>query len=252
MAVDLEMLVEFLDSYLQIDAIREASLNGLQIEGKDTVERLAVAVDAAGATIDDAVQSGCQMLLVHHGLFWDRSVPLTGTMGRRTRACFAADLSVYAAHLPLDVHPEVGNNALLVRCLGAEVEGSFGPHQGVDIGLIARLPEPRPLAEIGGELAADGCDQPLIWCFGKEEVQRLAVVTGSGCSLLEDAVAAAADCLITGEPKHSAYHSALEAGMNCIFAGHYRTERAGVWALARRLASKYDIEVQWIEHPTGL
>lgn len=252
MGVDLEEMVVFLDDWLDIDGVEDASLNGLQIEGVPDVDEIAVAVDAAAPTIDAAVERGCQALVVHHGLFWGGARPLTGPLGDRVRRCFAGGLSVYAAHLPLDLHPEVGNNVLLARRLGAQPVGAFGDHGGVEIGAIARLPEERPLAAVAGALAAAGCDDQTMWAFGPDPVERIAVVTGAGCSLLEDAVAAGADLLVTGEPRHSAYHDARAARINCIFAGHYATETFGVRAVGERLERQFGVGVTWIDHPTGV
>ena len=245
-------IVADLDELLDISAIEDSSLNGLQVEGVDEVEKVALSVDAAQGTIDAAVEAGCQLLIVHHGLFWGPQVALTGMMGRRVRACFAAGMSVYAAHLPLDAHPEVGNNVLLARALGATVDGTFGMYNNLEIGVMATLDPPADPGGLAGRLAALGCEEPLIWSFGPDEIRRLAVVTGRGNSVLEDAVAAGADCFISGEPIHEAYHMARDHGIHCIFGGHYATETIGVRALGERLVEKFGIETVWIDHPTGI
>lgn len=245
-------VVDFLDDWLAIDEIDDASLNGLQLQAGETVQRIGIAVDAAAPTIDEAVAGNCQMLLVHHGLFWGGPRALVGPLGDRVRRCFDGGLSVYAAHLPLDLHAEVGNNVLLARRLGAEPRGSFGSYSGTEIGALAAFAKPRPLAEVAGALAAAGCDDQTMWAFGPDPVERIAVVTGAGCSLLDDAVAAGADLLITGEPRHSAYHDARAAGINCIFAGHYATETFGVRAVGERLEAKFGVAPLWIDHPTGV
>lgn len=245
-------IAEHLDELLEIDAVEDASLNGLQVEAGSEVSRVGVAVDAAQLTVDRAVDEGCQLLLVHHGLFWGGASPLTGRLGAAVGACFAGGLSVYAAHLPLDRHAEVGNNALLGQALGGHAAGDFGVVGGVPIGALFELDEPCAVAELGGRLAAAGCAEQLIWDFGPERVRRLAVVTGSGCSLLEEAAAAGADCFVTGEPKHSAYHAARELAIHCLFGGHYDTETFGVRAVAERLADRFDLETVWIDHPTGI
>lgn len=252
MAVGLGELTGYLDEYLQIDAVEDASVNGLQVEAGDQVRRVGVAVDAAAATIQAAVEEDCQLLLVHHGLLWGPPAPLTGSLGARVRACFAGGLSVYAAHLPLDRHPEVGNNVLLVRALGGRPDGEFGEVGGVPLGVLAEVEPPAAAAELAGRLAAAGCPEPLVWSFGPDPVRRLAVVTGAGCSLLEDAAAAGAECFVTGEPRHSAYHTARECGIHCLFGGHYATETLGVRALAEHLAERFDLGHRWIDHPTGV
>lgn len=169
-------IIAALDEYLDITGIEDASLNGLQVEGGATVERVAIAVDAAQATIDAAVDAECQLLFVHHGLFWGPQTPLTGITAGRVKACFAAGLSVYAAHLPLDAHPEIGNNVLLAAALGARVDGSFGLLGGAEVGALATLEPPGDPGGLAGRLAAAGCDESLIWSFGPEQIRHIAVV----------------------------------------------------------------------------
>ena len=166
-----EEIVAALDDYLDIRGIHDSSLNGLQVEGADSVERVALAVDAAQATIDAAAENECQMLIIHHGLFWGPQVALTGMMGRRVRAAFDAGLSVYAAHLPLDAHQEVGNNVLLAQRLGGVVDGTFGAYEGTEIGTLASLAEPTDIGGLAGRLAAAGCDESLIWSFGGDQIR---------------------------------------------------------------------------------
>ena len=247
-----DRVVAYLDGLLEIAGIDEPSLNGLQVEGAVAIERVAVAVDAAAATIERAIDADCQLLFTHHGLFWGPQQPLRGILGARVRRCFTADLNVYAAHLPLDLHPEVGNNVLLARALGAEPTGRFGSYAGVDIGTLGRLPQPIALAELAGRFAAIGCDEQLLWATGPDPVETLAVVTGAGASTLAEAAASGADCLVTGEPRQSAYHDARELGINCLFGGHYATETLGVRAVGERLAAELGVEIVWIDHPTGV
>ena len=225
-------IVGALDRYLDINSITDASLNGLQVEGGAEVHRVATAVDAAQATIDAAIESYCQLLCVHHGLFWGPQVPLIGAVGRRVHACFGAELSVYAAPRPLDA--------------------TFGDIGGVEVGVLASFEEATDIGALAGRLAAAGCDEPLIWSFGGEEIRRIAVVTGRGCSVLEAAVDAGADCFVTVEPVQEAYHLARDHGIHCLFGGHYATETFGVRALGDWLVQQFDVETVWIDHPTGV
>lgn len=252
MSAPLHDIVEYLDGLLDPGSVPDASLNGLQVEAGENVAAVGIAVDAALATIEMALERRCQLLLVHHGLFWGADQPLRGALGARIAACFRGGLSVYASHLPLDLHAGLGNNALLARALGAQPESGFGEHDGVQLGAVAALPQALPLAELAGRLAAAGCDDQVMWAFGPDPVQRLAVLTGSGCSFLSEAIEAGADCFITGESRHSAYHQAREAGINCIFAGHYATETFGVRALGARLAEEFGVATEWIHLPTGI
>lgn len=252
MGVELEQIVAYLDERLDIEGVEDASLNGLQVEAAKRVERVALAVDAAQVTIDAAIEREAQLLVVHHGLLWGGPRPLRGAMGDRVGACFRGGLSVYAAHLPLDLHRELGNNTLLARKLGAEPDGSFGNYGGADIGVLAGLDGPVALAELAGRLAAAGCDEQILWAFGPDPLSRIAVLTGAGCSALDEAVAAGAECFITGEPRQSAYHDAREAGISCLFAGHYATETFGVRAVGAELVRRFQVETVWIDHPTGV
>jgi dinuclear metal center YbgI/SA1388 family protein len=252
LSASLHDIVDYLDSLLARPGLQDASLNGLQVEASSEVARVGLAVDAALPTIASGAEHGCDLLVVHHGLFWGADQPLRGALGARVARCFEAGVSVYASHLPLDVHPEVGNNALLSRALGADPNAGFGDHGGVLLGTLADLEEPLPLAELAGRLAATGCDDQTMWAFGPDPVQRLAVLTGSGASFLRAAVDAEADCFITGETRHSAYHEAREAGINCIFAGHYATETFGVRALGERLRADLGVETEWLHLPTGI
>lgn len=252
MAAPLADIAAFLDDYLEIDAVPDSSLNGLQVEASEQVERVAVAVDAAAETIALAAAADCQLMIVHHGLFWGDRQPLNGRLGARVGQCYRSGVSIYAAHLPLDLHPEVGNNALLAGALLAKPESRFGEYHGVQIGTLAHLPEPVPLATLATRLAAAGCDDQVVWAFGTDAVRRIALITGSGCGVLDEAIALGADCFITGEPRHSAYHDAREAGLNCIFAGHYATETFGVRALGDLVAARFAIDEHWIDLPTGI
>jgi len=245
-------IARFLDEYLGIDAVPDASVNGLQVEASEEVRCVGLAVDAAAATIRAAVQQQCDLLVVHHGLLFGAPQPLRGSLGANLASCFRCGLSIYAAHLPLDIHPQVGNNVLLARRLSAEPLIGFGDHGGTSLGILARRDAAAPLASVAGQLAAAGCDEQTLWAFGPDPVQELAIVTGSGCSFLPEAIAAGAQCFITGEPRHSAYHLAREAGINCLFGGHYATETFGVRAVGDLLAERFGVTTRWIEHPTGV
>ena len=145
-----------------------------------------------------------------------------------------------AAHLPLDVHAEVGNNVLLAKRLGARIDGTFGK-----IGVLASFEEATDIGSMAGRLAGAGCAEPLIWSFGDGDVGRIAVITGRGCSELDAAVDAGADCFVTGEPVHEAYHAARDHGIHCLFGGHYATETFGVRAIG-------DLAGKTVQHRGGL
>ncbi len=252
MAVELKELVGYLDEYLAIDEVADYpnALNGLQVDAPGPVARVAVAVDATAASIAAAVESGADLLLVHHGLFWDGNRPVTGRRYRRLSALMEADVALYAAHLPLDVHAEVGNNAVLARALGMEVVGRFGEHEGTALGVWGTLPLKR-------ETLAARLDDLLggpvkLIPGGPEVVERVGVLTGGGGGFVAEALEAGLDTLVTGEGSHHTYFDAEEGGLNLYYGGHYATETWGVRALGEHLAQRFALEWEFLDLPTGL
>ena len=250
--MDLRELTTYLGEYLQLDRVPDYSkaLNGLQVENSGRVTRVAAAVDATQTTIDHAVREGADLLLVHHGLFWDGHQPLTGRRFRRLRALLEADMAVYAAHLPLDVHPEVGNCAVLAREIGVEIEGRFGDYKGCPVGVWGTLDIRREAlcARLDETL---GCRVKLV-PGGPERVRRVGVITGSAAGQIDEARAAGLDTFITGEGAHHHFFDAEEGGLNLFLGGHYATEVWGVRALARHLEQKFGLPWTFLDHPTGL
>jgi len=250
---ELSEVVEFLDDYLSIDAIEDypGAWNGLQVSCRVPVERICAATDACQATIEGAAAAGAQFLLAHHGLFWSDPLPLTGRAYRRVRALVEADLAVYAAHLPLDVHPVVGNNVLLAQALELDVEGRFGKIRSVEgLGVWSATDLSLNALMVRVE-AACGCAPRLIG-GGPTHVRRVGIVSGGGGAMLFQAAKAGLDTLITGEGNHHTYHDALECGLNLIYAGHYATETFGVRELARVVGERFDVEWDFLDQPTGL
>ena len=245
-------LAAWLDGYLRISQVPDSAraLNGLQVENGGRVRRVAAAVDASEAAIAAAVARGCDLLLVHHGLFWDGNVPATGRRYRKLRALLEGDVAVYSAHIPLDVHPEVGNNAVLARALGIELEGTFGDYEGVPLGCWGRL-------ELRREALAARLDDLLggrvrMIAGGPERLRRVGVITGGGGGMIDQAIAAGLDAYVSGEGAHHTYFDAVEGGINVYYGGHYATEVWGVRALAEHLREKYGLEWTFIAGPTGL
>jgi dinuclear metal center YbgI/SA1388 family protein len=248
----LDVLTAYLDRYLRVAEVPDypAALNGLQVENAGEVTRVAAAVDASQASIDAAVAAGADLLLVHHGLFWDGNRPVTQRRYRRLSALLRADVAVYSAHLPLDVHPEVGNNAVLARELGIEAEGAFGEYRGSPVGLWGRLEIGREaLAKQLGELL--GAPVKLV-PGGPERVRRVGVITGGAGGEIEAARALGLDAFVTGEGAHHNYFDAEEGGNNLYLGGHYATEVWGVRALARKLEEEFGLPWSFVDHPTGM
>lgn len=250
--VDLASVVAYLDRDLRIGEVPDApnAHNGLQVGNAGVVSRTAAAVDVCETTIRMAAQSGADLLLVHHGLFWDGLQPLTGRAYRRTAGLIQRNIALYSAHLPLDVHPEIGNNAVLARQLGVQVRGEFGEAYGVRIGVWGELDIAR--AALGQRLAAlVGATQRLM-PFGPEGVRRVGIVTGAAGSMIDQAAAAGLDTFVTGEGSHHTFFDAEELGLNVFYAGHYATETFGVKALAERLCTQFGLPWSFLDHPSGL
>ncbi len=250
---DLHEIVEFLDEILDVDRIPDApgARNGLQVDARSPVERICAAVDACQATIGAAAADGAQLLLVHHGLFWGDPLPVTGRTYRRLKALFDADLALYSAHAPLDVHPEIGNNSLLARALGLEIEGRFGHWRGLDeIGVWAAAD--LSLDQLTGRISEICGSSPFVIRGGPTHVRRIGIVTGGADSSIADAHEAGLDTFVTGEGSHHSFHDAMELGLNVVYAGHYATETFGVRALAEMVAARFDLSWFFVDHPTGL
>jgi len=245
-------VVRWLDDYLRIREIRDdaLALNGLQVENAGEVTRVAVAVDACQAVFDMAAAAQADLLIVHHGLFWGGLEPLTGRHHRRVATLLRHGIALYGAHIPLDVHPEVGNNTVLAGRLGMAVQGWWGDYKGAPIAVRGELDLPRE--DLGARIAAVLGVRPTLLPGGPAGVRHVGIVTGAGGSMIAEAKAAGLDTLITGEGKHHSYFDAEELGVNVFYAGHYATETVGVQALGARLAAQHGLPWSFLDHPTGL
>ena len=250
--IPLTTLTEYLDNYLNVAGVADdrRALNGLQVENSGSVARVAAAVDACQAAIDGAAAVGADFLLVHHGLFWAGLEPIVGRHARRVRALLEHDIALYGAHIPLDCHPDVGNNAVLARDLGLRNAEWIGDYDGVSICVAGDLETTRDALVV--RLAERLHTTPHVVATGPDAVRRVAIVTGAGSSMLAAAREAGVDTFITGEGPHHVYFDAEESGMNLILAGHYATETVGVQELARHLEEKFGLSWSFIDHPTGM
>jgi dinuclear metal center YbgI/SA1388 family protein len=245
-------LVAYLDDFLQVKTIEDSSNNGLQVEGADEVTRLAFAVDAGLAAIEKAQAAGAQMLVVHHGLYWSKVILVTGVHRQRLGRLFEADLSLYASHLPLDMHAEVGNNATLARLLELDEVAPFGEYKGSATGFAGSLAQPLSLDQFVAKVeGATGESVLKTWPFGLDTIQRVGIVSGGAAFLVDQAAEAGVDVYLTGEMSHSFYHQAQELGLNVVFGGHYATETVGLKSLAEHLVERFGLETVFIDLPTG-
>jgi len=241
----LDHLIAYLDGLLDPGAFDDLGPNGLQVPGPRAVTKVVTGVTAQRALFDRAVAEDAELVLVHHGLFWSfNGVGLTPVLAERLRPLFKHDIALAAYHLPLDAHPEVGNNALLAEALGASGHEAFA-----GIGRGATFDAPVPARELFARVAAVTGREPVVFDGGPPEVRRLAIVSGGAASRLGAAVAEGYDAFLTGEPKENVMADAREAGIHFIGAGHYATETFGVRQLGDLLAAEFGIEHVWVDLP---
>ncbi len=246
-------LIAYLDNYLRVKEIEDSSQNGLQIEGPEEVARVAFAVDGCQAAFEQAVAAGAQLLIVHHGLFWDKPLRLVGPLFRRVRTLIDGRCGLYASHLPLDFHSEVGNNAELARLLELKDTRAFGEYHGSKLGIGGVLDPPLPLDTLTERLAQATGESPVrVLAHGLEEASQVGCISGGAAFLMDQVADAGFDTFVTGETSHTFFHQAAEWGLNVIYGGHYATETLGVKALARHLAEKFDLETTFLDIPTGV
>jgi dinuclear metal center YbgI/SA1388 family protein len=250
--VSLMAVVRYCDRALRTDRIRdyEGAVNGLQVENRGSVTRIAAAVDASLATARLAIAAKADLLLVHHGLFWGPTHPWTGKRYELLRLLVRNSVAVYSSHLPLDAHPKVGNNARLCAALGLRRWRPFFMSHGQPIGFqsAARMPR-RQLAQ---RLQRATGSQPLLIPGGPEICRRIGVVTGGAGGELKQAALEGVDTFVTGEGPHWTYALAEELGINVLYGGHYATETFGVKALAADVSRKFEVPWSFVDHPTGL
>lgn len=229
------------------------SLNGIQIACSDkAIKKMAFAVDASIETAKRAAEAGADALFVHHGLFWGKPLAIRDSHKARVLEFLDNDLGLYACHLPLDAHPELGNNAVLSKMLGLIDIEPFGNHKGVYIGFKGRLEPGISMEEAISRVLPGGEAPKNILPFGPELIESAAVISGGAAFNAFDAIEQGLDLYVTGETSHSIYHHVLEAGMNFLAAGHYATEVHGVKAVAAKLERDTGISTIFIEVPTAL
>ncbi|SEI64011.1 dinuclear metal center protein, YbgI/SA1388 family [Pseudomonas linyingensis] len=247
MAIALNTLVAECGRYLDAARIADYCPNGLQVEGRAEVRRIVSGVTASQALLDAAVEAQADVVLVHHGYFWKNENPcITGIKQRRLKTLLSHEISLLAYHLPLDLHPEVGNNVQLARRLGLQVEGPLEPGNPRSVGLLGSLSEPLAPAAFAAQVAAVLGREPLL-VPGCGPIRRVAWCTGAAQGYIEQAIAAGADAYLSGEVSESTVHSARESGISFLAAGHHATERYGVQALGEYLAQRFAVEHRFID-----
>ena len=240
-----EELVSYLDDLLGAAKFRDYCPNGLQVEGRDEVQRIVAGVTASQALLDAAIEANADAILVHHGYFWKGDDGrITGIRRKRLGTLIDHNINLIAYHLPLDAHPELGNNAQLASRLGWLAEGRFGEQ---DIGWFGRLAEPTVLSSLANQLAQVLGREPLVIGDQSRHIAKIAWCSGGAQGYLEQAIALGVDVYVSGEISEQTVHLARESGVAYIAAGHHATERYGVQAVAEHLAARFGLDCQFID-----
>ncbi len=241
-------LLDYLATLLNVPAFADYAPNGLQVEGRAEISKIVTGVTACQALVDAAVERGADALLVHHGYFWKGEDPcVVGMKQRRLKALLMAEINLLGYHLPLDAHPELGNNAQLAQLLGLQMEGSFGDGAGPDIGQYGRLSQPQSAADFAANLARQLGREPLHIAGNTAEISTIAWCTGAAQGYLEQAADLGVDAFVTGEISEQTAHIARERGIHFFSAGHHATERGGVQALGTHLAERFGLAVEFVD-----
>jgi dinuclear metal center YbgI/SA1388 family protein len=250
--VSLPEIVRYVDDYVRIREIEDwpNAVNGLQIENSGRVTKIGAAVDVSMRVLTEAAKKEIDFLIVHHGLFWPGLRPVTGALRRQLKLALENDIALYSAHLPLDTHPKVGNNAQLAGLLGLELTQPFLEEKGQLIGLKASVSLQREEIARRFRKAVGGAIKTFN--FGPKTTKTIGIITGAAGSEIDKVAQEKIDTLITGEAPHWAAVAAEELGVNLLLGGHYATETFGVKALAAHLSKQYKIPSVFISFPTGM
>ncbi len=251
MSILRDEIVRYLDDYLQIAGFRDYCPNGLQVIGRPEVERVALGVSANLECFRMAAEKRADMLITHHGLFWENTPQVVGArLKGRLKMLFEHDITLLGYHLPLDAHPVVGNNALWLKELGFDLEGiTLGVARGKPIGAVGNAPKRQTLRELTEKVAEIAGAPPRVYAYGPQTVRRLGVVTGGGYHNLLDAIELGCDTFITGETGEPTEGIAREEGINFIGVGHYNSEKLGVLALGDLLRKQFGVTTFFCDVP---
>lgn len=250
--VNLAELVNFLDDELKTSTIADypCAMNGLQLANGGQIGRVFAAVDASRSVITAAASGGPSLLIVHHGIFWQGLQPLTGAYYEKVKIAMDAGMAIYSSHIPLDIHPRVGNNILLAKAMGLRNPEPFFNQKGISLGIRGNWTGTRDQLNDTLKMALDG---PVHSCpGGPEAISRVGIITGGAGSEVIKVAASGVDSFITGEGPHWSYTLAEELGLNVFYGGHYATETFGVKSLAQMAATQFRLEWDFLDFPTGM
>ena len=246
-------IVAFLDELLEIRSFADYGPNGLQVPGAEEVSTVVTGVSAQLELFELAAQAGAQLVLCHHGLFWDFHPRSIGpAMKKKLKLLFDADMSMAAYHLPLDAHPEVGNNALICAALGLERAEPLAEHKGRPVGFVGRSADGIPFGELRERCASVFGQEPFVWDAGPETVHSVGVVSGGAPGSFHEAIARGVDAFLTGETAEHVMAEAREARVHYIAGGHYATETFGIRRLGELVAGKFGVEHRFVDVPNPI
>lgn len=248
----LKEIADYVEVHLRVREISDSSMNGVQVENSGEVEKIATAVDASLETVKRAAEAKADLILVHHGLFWKHPIAAAGRYYPIFKTLFDHDIALIAEHLPLDVHPDLGNNALIVKALGLKTGPVFGNMGGLAIIQSGTYETPMSIDSFLATFET-AVGEPLAFTSnGKKTVSKIGIVSGGGNFAVEEAARAGCDLFITGDASHTVFHPARELGISVLAGGHYATEVFGVRALGEHLSRKFGVTAEFLDIPTGL
>ncbi len=252
----LKDVVSFLDGlFLTNPNLQDDSNNGLQVQGKSEVKKAVFGVDACNELFEKAIDEKADFVFVHHGLSWNDSLKrLIGSNARRISPLFKNDISLYACHLPLDMHPELGHNILLAKMLGLQACRNFVKYHGGELGTAGEIPEGKSPAQLAEILEKELPTKCVIFGKAEKPVRKIGIISGGGGRPegIIEAARQGIECFITGETNHTSYHFIKEENICVIIAGHYATEKPGVIAVMDKIREKFAVACDFIDIPTGL
>lgn len=243
-------IIKFLNNYLNIESIEDDSNNGVQVDSEEEIYKIGFAVDARIDTVNEAVRKNADLLIVHHGIIWGGIDSVKGKNYEIIKKMLENDLGLYAAHLPLDLHPNIGNNAEISNIIGSHNLDTFHEYKGSEIALLSGFEEERPVIEIKSNLENEFGRNVDLVKEGPDKVKKVGILTGSGADAIYEALELEADLFITGERDYTAYNTALDENINLIFGGHYSTETLGVKNLQKIIEDKFNVETFFINRET--
>jgi len=238
----LNEIVDYLDEFLDIKNIQDSCKNGLEVEGKDEIKKIGFSVDACLESFQKAVSAKCDLLIVHHGMFWGDIEYVTDITYERVKHLIKNDIALYAAHLPLDVHPEVGNNVQLAKLLNLEIQNTFCKYRNIDVGIICKND-----TDFDDLVKRIQKHFPVKYMKFNNLSKKVGIITGSGGLGIKEAVDKGCDTFITGEMRYIDYHPIKEYEINIIYGGHYATEVWGLKALMDNIQKKFNINCEFLD-----